>query len=296
MEQVAIKLKALRESTSPPVSVRAMALALGMPTSSYAFYEDANKFKKRYLPIELTKAMVAPLAAGGIEPSAVLALAGLTDTTDETDNLTDTERQILAALREASAEQTEAVQSMLSPAENPHPNAGRIVELLVERASPKQLQSVSRILSGRSDEIDVSIAAEQLDLVPVSSIDASYGMGATFIDDNIGIETRWFPRAWLATLTNTAPQNLTWARGRGNSMSPTIEDNDLVLIDRSDRSLRDQDAIWALMIGDMAMMKRLRVRGEQVTILSDNDRVPPDTAHLGEIHVVGRVSHIVRRV
>lgn len=79
-------------------------------------------------------------------------------------------------------------------------------------------------------------------------------------------------------------------------MSPTIEDNDLVLIDRSDRSLRDQDAIWALTIGEMAMMKRLRVRGEQVTILSDNERVPPDHAHIGEIHVVGRVSHIVRRL
>ena len=79
-------------------------------------------------------------------------------------------------------------------------------------------------------------------------------------------------------------------------MSPTIEDNDLVLIDRSDRSVRDQDAIWAFTIGDVAMMKRLRLRGEQVTILSDNDRVPSDSAHPDEINIVGRISHIVRRL
>lgn len=134
------------------------------------------------------------------------------------------------------------------------------------------------------------------DLVPVASIDMAYGMGGTFASDPVDMEVLHFPRPWLETVTSTPPALLTWARGRGNSMSPTIEDNDLVLIDRSDRSVRDQDAIWAITIGDIAMMKRLRVRGEKVTILSDNDRVPPDHAHPDEINIVGRVSHIVRRI
>ena len=138
--------------------------------------------------------------------------------------------------------------------------------------------------------------AEALDLVPIASVDMAYGMGLTYAGDHVEVETMHFPRAWLESLTSTAPQDLAWARGRGNSMSPTIEDNDLVLIDRSDRAVRDQDAIWAFTIGDVAMMKRLRVRGEDVTILSDNDRVPPDHAHPSEIHIVGRVSHIVRRL
>lgn len=139
-------------------------------------------------------------------------------------------------------------------------------------------------------------AADLLDLVGVASVDMAYGMGLTYADDHVDVEIMHFPRAWIESLTTTAPQDLAWARGRGNSMSPTIEDNDLVLIDRSDRAVRDQDAIWAFTIGDVAMMKRLRVRGENVTILSDNDRVPPDHAHPEEINIVGRVSHIVRRL
>lgn len=147
-----------------------------------------------------------------------------------------------------------------------------------------------------SSELTEGEMADRLDLVGIASVDMAYGMGLTFASDPVQVEVLHFPRRWLESLTSTAPQELAWARGRGNSMSPTIEDNDLVLIDRSDRSVRDQDAIWAFTIGEVAMMKRLRVRGEQVTILSDNAHVPPDTAHPEEIHIVGRVSHIVRRL
>lgn len=137
--------------------------------------------------------------------------------------------------------------------------------------------------------------AQLLDLVPVASIDLAYGMGATFADDPVNVDLMYFPSQWLEAITSTPAASLTWARGRGDSMSPTINDHDIVLIDRSDRSVRDQDAIWAFTIGGMAMMKRLRIRGDKVTILSDNDKVPPDYAHPDELNVVGKVSHIVRR-
>jgi phage repressor protein C with HTH and peptisase S24 domain len=70
----------------------------------------------------------------------------------------------------------------------------------------------------------------------------------------------------------------------------------MVLIDRAQRTVREQDAIWALTVGDIAMIKRVRVRGETVHILSDNDRVPPDLAHFEEVNVVGRVIFIGRKV
>lgn len=172
--------------------------------------------------------------------------------------------------------------------------AQRFAADLIRQATPEQLLLIRDLLSGSAKAED--LAAETLDLVGVASVDMAYGMGLTFAGDPVDVEILRFPRRWLESLTSTSPQDLAWARGRGNSMSPTIEDNDLVLIDRSDRSVRDQDAIWAFTIGEVAMMKRLRVRGEQVTILSDNAHVPPDTAHPEEIHIVGRVSHIVRRL
>ena len=137
---------------------------------------------------------------------------------------------------------------------------------------------------------------ERLDLVSIHSVRMTYGMGGSFTDDPVKVDVMHFPRQWVESITQTPASMLTFARGRGNSMSPTIEDSDIVLIDRSDRRVDGQDAIWAFQIGDIAMMKRLRVRGENVTILSDNERVPPDKAHADEIHIVGRVTHIVRRL
>lgn len=180
--------------------------------------------------------------------------------------------------------------------EGAHPEtpAERFAADLIRRATPEQLLLVRDLLDGSGKAAD--LAAESLNLVGVEHVDMAYGMGSTFAGEPVQVEVQFFPRRWLEELTSTPPQELAWARGRGNSMSPTIEDNDLVLIDRSDRNVRNQDAIWAFTIGEVAMMKRLRLRGEQVTILSDNTHVPPDTAHPEEIHIVGRVSHIVRRL
>lgn len=135
-----------------------------------------------------------------------------------------------------------------------------------------------------------------LDLVTVLEIDMAYGLGGTYSDVPIETQVLHFPRTWLESITNTPPSQLTFARGRGDSMQPTLQDGDIVLIDRSVRTIREQDAIWALTIGDIAMIKRVRVRGEQVSILSDNDRVPQDEVHHEEINVVGRVIFIGRKL
>ncbi len=149
-----------------------------------------------------------------------------------------------------------------------------------------------------ADAVPVPTAAdiaEHLDLVEVVSIDANYGLGGTFIGPDVDETVLHFPRAFIESITLSPPVSLTWARGRGDSMFPTIGDGDLVLIDRSNRTPREQDALWALTVGEMAMIKRLRVRGETVTILSDNDRVPPDQAHADEVNIVGRVVFVGRR-
>lgn len=137
--------------------------------------------------------------------------------------------------------------------------------------------------------------AQQLNLVPIQAIDLAFGMGGTFTDVPIETEVMHFPAAWVESITLTPPALLTFARGRGDSMVPTLQDGDMVLIDRSQRTIREQDAIWALTLGDIGMIKRLRIRGAAVSILSDNSNVPTDEAHADEINVVGRVIFIGRR-
>lgn len=77
-------------------------------------------------------------------------------------------------------------------------------------------------------------------------------------------------------------------------MEPTLRNGDMLIIDRSERQVRDQDELWAFTIGEIGMIKRLRIRGEKVTILSENPHVPDDYAHPDEINVVGRVIFIGR--
>lgn len=69
---IGLRLKALREEAG--LSIRQMAEALGMPSgSSYAHYE--SRFKKPYLPIELTLQLEEIFNDYGIESERVRALS-----------------------------------------------------------------------------------------------------------------------------------------------------------------------------------------------------------------------------
>lgn len=158
------------------------------------------------------------------------------------------------------------------------------------------LPALAKVLETSSDYLlgieDVSTS----DMVAVHEIDLAYGLGGTYSDGHIDQQSQRFSRAWLESITRTPPSMLMMARGRGDSMQPTLQDDDIVLIDRSITHVREQDAIWALTIGDIAMIKRLRFRGDRVLILSDNERVPVDEAHFEEVNIVGRVIFVGRRL
>lgn len=137
--------------------------------------------------------------------------------------------------------------------------------------------------------------AERFDLVPISEIDQDYGMGGTFTGDHVELQVHHFPRLWVESITSSPPVFLTIARGKGDSMDPTIRDRDMVIIDRSRRKLDEADAIWALTVGEIGMIKRLRLRGRMVIIQSDNDRVSDEEVPAEEVNLVGRVVFIGRR-
>ena len=173
-------------------------------------------------------------------------------------------------------------------------------------AIARELRTTPAYLSGETDDPSEGAQrppteheiAEHFDLVPIKEIDFAYGMGGTFADeaDAAEVAVHHFPRLWVDNITSTPSEMLVFARGRGNSMDPTIRDNDMVLIDLSQKSVREQDEIWALTVGEIAMIRRVRVRGETVTLFADNDRVPPDQATPDEVNVVGRVIFIGRRM
>jgi transcriptional regulator with XRE-family HTH domain len=134
------------------------------------------------------------------------------------------------------------------------------------------------------------------DLVPIESIDLEYGLGSTFVDGHVEVEVLQFPRPWVESFTSTPSNLLTFARGRGDSMMPTIHSNDMVMIDRSQRTIAEPDAIWAYTVGDMGGIKRLRPRGGRIQILSDNPNVPPDEVAADEMRIVGRVILVIKSI
>jgi SOS-response transcriptional repressor LexA len=138
------------------------------------------------------------------------------------------------------------------------------------------------------------------DMVLVHQIDLSFGLGSAVMDTEIfedQAEKLEFPRAWLRMITPSAPSQLCWARGKGDSMYPTIGDRDVILIDRSQRTLLDTDLIWAANYGDVAIVKRLRPMPDGgVKIMSDNESVRSETAYDGELNIFGRVIAVVRRL
>ncbi|WP_160773479.1 XRE family transcriptional regulator [Alteraurantiacibacter buctensis] len=135
------------------------------------------------------------------------------------------------------------------------------------------------------------------DVVEIDYVEIGFGMGGGFIEESGEVEKRSFSRAWLREFTDAPPELLAWAKGDGDSMEPTIRDGEVVLIDRRFTQPGPNDQIWAITVGDFGMIKRLRARPDgAVEIHSDNPLVQMQTAVDGELHVIGRVRAVIRRV
>ncbi|KKW92470.1 hypothetical protein YP76_10060 [Sphingobium chungbukense] len=120
--------------------------------------------------------------------------------------------------------------------------------------------------------------------------------GGTYLDLPVTGERHKFSLSWLRQFTNAPPDKVVLATGTGDSMTPTILDSDMVMIDTSQREVRMADKIWAAAYGQTGIIKRLRPMPDgSVKILSDNPNVPPETAYDGELHVVGRIVAIIRK-
>lgn len=170
----------------------------------------------------------------------------------------------------------------------------------------RELQTTPAYLSGETDDPaegalpapTADSIAEQLDAVMIPEVNVALSMGGgSALEDFPIVQMVPFSRAWLRGLTNSPADQLMVARGDGDSMMPTILDQDLVIIDRAQNTPRQQDRIWALSYGGWGMIKRLRALPDgSLQINSDNAAVTPIHAVEGEAQVIGRVVGVVRRI
>lgn len=135
-------------------------------------------------------------------------------------------------------------------------------------------------------------------IVFVEEVDLSLGMGGgkyvEFVESK-GVVP--FKEDWLKGLTRGDVASLRVVRGEGDSMQPTILDGDIVLIDMAQSNINSQDRIWAIFWGDLGMIKRVRrTPGGKFMLSSDNPNISPIEAVDDEMHVLGRVVWIGRRM
>lgn len=173
----------------------------------------------------------------------------------------------------------------------------------------RALETSVEFLTGETDDRSLALAegragyrAEPLarkprpEIVGVREIDLSFGMGATYLDIPVTETVRHFSRDWLRQFTTADPDMLLIATGVGDSMWPTIHNNDTLIIDISQRHINVHDRIWAIAYANCGAIRRIRPKADgTVEMLCDNELVPNDIAADGEMTALGRVVAAVRK-
>lgn len=128
-------------------------------------------------------------------------------------------------------------------------------------------------------------------LIPIYNVEASAGNGA-HIGDEYQVASLSFPEGYLQRITRAQPRNLAVISVKGDSMTPTLFDDDVVMIDTTKRDL-SYDGLFVIRDnGDALLVKRIgrASRSGFVSMISDNkEQYPAVERALGDIEVVGKV-------
>lgn len=143
---------------------------------------------------------------------------------------------------------------------------------------------------------DIAIVATGIGIVMVREVDITYAMGdGSVVADYPDLGLMPFHDQFLRALRVRDPQKVFVCRGDGDSMSPTIHSQDMVLIDTSRNRITMSDHIWALVIAGAGMIKRIRPLPDgRILVLSDNPAVPEQAYNAEDVYVVGKVIWIGR--
>lgn len=129
--------------------------------------------------------------------------------------------------------------------------------------------------------------------VPLLSNAGSMGPGTDVQHDDVLVGHIALSEQWVARrLQPTSPAALRFIHAYGDSMSPTFEDGDVLLVDTGMRDTKSIDGVYVMAANDRVYIKRVRQRMDGVIeISSDNPTVKTVDVLNGEhsVDVLGRV-------
>jgi phage repressor protein C with HTH and peptisase S24 domain len=181
------------------------------------------------------------------------------------------------------------------------------IQQYVRRGVPKRLKEEERRKLARYFAISESIlggppedppATDGLVSIQRHPVAVSAGPGAIVAEEQ-GRPYFGFDERWLKALTATNPGKLSIVRVEGDSMAPTLNAGDDILVDLGDSAVRLRDGIYVLRVDEAVIVKRIALHpmGRLVTVQSDNPAYPdwPDF-RIDEINCIGRVIWAGRKV
>ena len=133
--------------------------------------------------------------------------------------------------------------------------------------------------------------ASTLVLVPQHDVQASAGGGSVVHDESI-VDHLAFKREWITQSLGCQPDKICVIQVRGDSMTPTINDADLLLLDMR-LVTQKSEGVYVIEHSGALLVKRLRFKiNGAVDVISDNARYGTETLTSKEaeqLSVLGRV-------
>lgn len=160
--------------------------------------------------------------------------------------------------------------------------------------------SVEYLLNGTLpvSNSEVILRGETFSAVPFVNVVASMGGGA-IVEEESEVNAWLFPRAWICEGLATFPSHLRLIKVSGDSMEPTLRNNDTIMIDTS-KSNPSRGGLYVLDDGYGLVAKRLdKIIGSgqaMVRIISDNSQYPAYERMIDEIRIIGKIVWFARQI
>lgn len=132
--------------------------------------------------------------------------------------------------------------------------------------------------------------------IPEFGDPVSAGQGA--IMNSEGIECyHCFPRHFIYNDLLATPEDLFMLKVMGDSMEPIINDNDIIMIDRSSISIREGKVYLCVYYNEL-LIKKIQVIGDgKYSLISENKLLyPPIEAIKSKVTIIGRVIWFGRKI
>lgn len=166
--------------------------------------------------------------------------------------------------------------------------AQQVAEVFARHGVPRDLVMA---LAGPSP---VSVGYEPQNgeqLINVWDIEARAGHGAVVPEYETIAYKLSFPPDYLRSITSSHPRNLEIINVKGKSMVPTLDNDDIVMVDRT-KTMLGYDGVFVLKMDDTLHVKRVARAAAKgrVRIISDNRYEFPEVERAVEdIEVIGKV-------